>query len=53
MMDIDARENQLSAECARFIADYVNELVAQGATIDKFVIMGALVAYYGEDDDND
>ena len=50
---MDGKDNNLSVECARFIADYVNELVAQGATIDKFVIMGALVAYYGEDDDND
>ena len=50
---MDGKDNNLSVECARFIADYVNELVAQGDTIDKFVIMGALVAYYGEDDDND
>ena len=46
-------DNQLSADCARFIADYVNELVTQGKTIDKFAIMGALVAYYGFDDIGD
>jgi cytochrome c-type biogenesis protein CcmH/NrfF len=49
----DGKDNNLSAECARSIADYVNELVTQGKTIDKFAIMGALVAYYGEDGDND
>jgi hypothetical protein len=38
-------DNQISADCARFIADYINELVTQGKTIDKFAIMGALVAY--------
>jgi len=48
---MDGKDNNLSVECARFIADYVNELVAQGKTINKFAIMGALVAYYGDDND--
>jgi hypothetical protein len=30
-----------------FIADYVNDQIMRGKTIDKFTIMGALVAYYG------
>ena len=46
---MDGKDNNLSIECARYIADYVNEVVAQGDTIDRFVIMDALVAYYGDD----
>jgi len=45
---MDDKDNDLSIECARFIADHVNEVVAQGEIIDRFVIMDALVAYYGD-----
>jgi len=40
-------ENQLTPQCAYFIADYVNDQIMRGKTIDKFTILGALVAYYG------
>jgi hypothetical protein len=50
---MDGKDNNISPECARFIADYVNELIAQGDTITKYTIMCALGAYYGKDDDND
>ena len=48
---MDGKDNNLSQlmALARFIADHVNEVVAQGETIDRFVIMDALVAYYGDD----
>ena len=46
---MDGKDNNLSIECARFIADHVNEVAAQGEIIDRFVIMDALVAYYGDD----
>ena len=32
-------------ELADYIANYVNELVMTGKTVDKFAIMGAYVAY--------
>ena len=41
----------MHGQVARFIADYVNELFMQGKTVDKFAIMGALVAYYGFDEE--
>ena len=44
---MDGKDNDLSIECARYIADYVNEEFMRGKTIDRFVIMDALVAYYG------
>jgi hypothetical protein len=40
-------ENHITPACAHFIADYVNDQIMRGKTIDKFTIMGALVAYYG------
>jgi hypothetical protein len=40
-------ENHLTPQCAYFIADYINDQVMRGKTIDKFTILGALVAYYG------
>jgi len=32
-------------ELADYIANYVNELVMSGKTVDKFAIMGAYVAF--------
>jgi len=40
-------DNHITPACAYFIADYVNDQIMRGKTIDKFTIMGALVAYYG------
>jgi hypothetical protein len=48
---MEGKDNNLSAECARYISDYVNEEVMRGKTITKFTIMGALVAYFGGADD--
>ena len=32
-------------ELADYIANYVNELVMSGKTVDKFAIMGAYIAF--------
>jgi len=42
-------ENHITPACAYFIADYVNDQIMRGKTIDKFTIMRALVAYYPDD----
>ena len=41
-------ENHITPACAHFIADYVNDQIMRGKTIDKFTIRGALVAYLVE-----
>lgn len=38
-------------ELADYIANYVNELVMTGKTVDKFAIMGAYVAYAKQESD--
>lgn len=35
----------VSEELADYIANYVNELVMSGKSVDKFAIMGAYVAF--------
>ena len=35
----------MTQDLARFIADYVNELIACGQKVDEFAIMGAEAAY--------
>jgi hypothetical protein len=35
-------ENHITPACAHFIADYVNDQIMRGKTIDKFTIMGGL-----------
>ena len=37
--------DHVSEELADYIANYVNELVMSGKTVDKFAIMGAYVAF--------
>ena len=36
-----------------YIADYVNEELERGATIDKYTITDAIIAYEGGADDNE
>ena len=38
-------------ELAEYIATYVNSLVMEGKTVDKFAIMGAYVAYAKQESD--
>ena len=35
----------IGEELAEYIANYVNELVMSGKTVDKFAIMGAYTAF--------
>ena len=37
--------DHVSEELADYIANYVNELVMSGKSVDKFAIMGAYVAF--------
>lgn len=40
-------ENYITPACAYFIADYVNDQIMRGKTINQSTILDALVAYYG------
>lgn len=47
--------NTLSLELIAYLADYINEEIARGATIDKYTITEAILSFEGGagDDSND
>ena len=39
--------DHISPELAQYIADYINEEISRGNEVDKYIIMGAYVAFIG------